>query len=250
MIFITKEQRFLLCLLSSEITGKKKPWQEADFSEINWEILFQEANAQAVTLMLAEAILPFKKYMPESFVWWEHTVVNTVAANIKTVLIEQELNNIMGDYPFFILKGMAAASYYPKPQERILGDIDFLIHPSHKRQVTLLLEKNGYQNWNTNHICHVVLKKDYTRLEMHYELSGIPYGKPGKSFESFCKMPFSIDTWQYLMLGNSRRQMIYTTVLYYSFICSTICLEKGLVSVTFATGPVIFRKHIKKFFGM
>ena len=105
MIFITKEQRVLLCLLSNEITGIKKPLQEADFNEINWELLFREANEQTVTLMLAEAILPYKKYMPKSFVWWEHTVVNTVAANIKTVLIEQELNNIMGDYPFFILKG-------------------------------------------------------------------------------------------------------------------------------------------------
>ena len=91
----------------------------------------------------------------------------------------------MGDYPFFILKGMAAASYYPKPHERILGDIDFLIHPSHKHQVTQLLEKNGYQDWNSEHICHVVFKKDYARLEMHYELSGIPYGTPGKIIREF-----------------------------------------------------------------
>ena len=75
---------------------------------------------------------------------------------------------------------MAAAAYYPHPELRSLGDVDFLIPGEERKEDEALLEAAGYKSWDTDHVCHVVFKKDGAHLEMHFEIAGIPYGEPGE----------------------------------------------------------------------
>ena len=46
--------------------------------------------------------------------------------------------------PLVILKGMAAAMYYPKPTARAMGDVDFLISQDRFHDAMQLMEENGY----------------------------------------------------------------------------------------------------------
>lgn len=179
----TLEQRVLIELLAGEISGKSELY-EAELKAVDWAEVLKEAKAQAVPLMAAEASVKYREYIP-NYKDWENIAATAHTLNVRTAYYEQQLNTLMKGHPFVILKGMAAASYYPKPRERSLGDIDFLIDPSHREEIEDLLSKNGYQNWNKDHICHVVFKKGDAHLEMHFEIAGIPYGKAGETVRKF-----------------------------------------------------------------
>ena len=179
----TLEQRVLIELLAGEISGKAELC-ESELKTVDWIEVLKEAKAQAVALMAAEAAVNYREYIP-NYKDWENIAAASHAENVRTAYNEQRLDELMKGHRFLILKGMAAASYYPKPRERSLGDIDFLIDPSHREEIEELLSKNGYQNWNKDHICHVVFTKGNAHLEMHFEIAGIPYGKPGETVREF-----------------------------------------------------------------
>ena len=46
--------------------------------------------------------------------------------------------------PAAILKGCAAAIYYPRPELRAMGDIDFLVRESDYKRAEQLLSQNEY----------------------------------------------------------------------------------------------------------
>lgn len=192
-------QRVLLELLAGEISGKAEICVE-ELKTADWAEVLEEAKLQAVPLMAAEASIKYRKYIP-NYKEWENIAAATHTLNVRTAYYEQQLNILMKDHPFVILKGMAAASYYPKPRERSLGDIDFLIDPSQRLEIEELLSKNGYKNWNKDHICHVVFKKGDAHLEMHFEIAGIPYGQAGKTIKKFmteavkCSVTSEFDGW-------------------------------------------------------
>ena len=183
IIVPTLEQRVLIELLAGEISGEIRLC-EADLKSVNWAKVLKEAKAQAVPLMAAEAVVKYKDDIP-NYNDWENAAATAHAINVRTEYNEQKLNEIMKGHPFVILKGMAAAAYYPKPYERSIGDIDFLIDPAEKQELEELLSKNGYKNRNMDHICHVVFNKGDAHLEMHFEIAGIPYGKAGEIIREF-----------------------------------------------------------------
>ena len=179
----TLEQKVLIELLAGEISGQVK-LDESELKSADWTDVLKEAKAQAVPLMAAGAVVKYREYV-SNYSEWENVAAAAHTLNVRTAFEEQQLNNIMGDRPFVILKGMAAASYYPNPKLRSLGDIDFLIDPSQRTEIEELLSRNGYKNWDKDHICHVVFNKCDAHLEMHFEIAGIPYGKSGEIVREF-----------------------------------------------------------------
>ena len=107
----TLEQRVLIELLAGEISGKAEICEE-ELKTADWAGVLEEAKAQAVPLMAAEAVVRYREYIP-NYREWENIAAAAHTLNVRTAFEEQQLNNIMGDRPFLILKGMAAASYYP-----------------------------------------------------------------------------------------------------------------------------------------
>ena len=59
---------------------------------------------------------------------------------------QDELVNLMEQHqiPIVILKGIAAAMYYPMPEYRSMGDVDFLVWEKDYRKAFDLMKKNGY----------------------------------------------------------------------------------------------------------
>lgn len=181
----TLEQRVLIELLAGEISGKSELCEE-ELKSVDWAEVLKESKAQAVALMAAEAVVKFRDYIP-NYSDFENIAAAAHSLNVRTAFEEQQLNNIMGDRPFLILKGMAAASYYPKPRERSLGDIDFLIDPSHREEIEEMLSKNGYDKQNSENNYHISFKKGNTDFEMHFAIPGIPKGRPGEIVKDFIK---------------------------------------------------------------
>lgn len=188
IIIPTLEQRVLIELLSGEISGEERLCEE-ELKTVDWAEVLKEAKAQAVPLMAAEALIKYKNYIP-NYDEWGNLAATAHAINVRTAYNEQKLNEIMKGHPFIILKGMAAASYYPKPHERSIGDIDFLIDPVEKQEIEELLSNKGYENQNIRNEHHVSFNKSDTHFEMHFEIPGIPSGEPGKTVREFMMNAF------------------------------------------------------------
>ena len=130
-------QSVLLKLLKSSLFGMKADLPE----DADYDAAFNEAKAQTVVALASAAVPPEK-----SAVWQECAAQST--AHYMRVLFEQtnliklfENNNI----PLVILKGTAAAMYYPKPQLRTMGDIDFLVFDTDFERAYSLLQNSGYK---------------------------------------------------------------------------------------------------------
>lgn len=180
---LTREEAVLLHLLGRSLRPETEPLPEELLTQTDWSAVMDESAHQAVLVSAFDAAAPYKKFIPDA-AWqdWFRRSSRVLMSNLRVSNSQRELVKVMGekDYPYVILKGEAAAAYYPKPELRHLGDVDFLIDPAQKDTVEQHLTTAGYTGEMHDHICHVVLKKPGAHLEMHFEIAGIPYGKPGE----------------------------------------------------------------------
>lgn len=185
MFDLTKEQKVLLDLIKRGTTGADYKFAE---QEVDWEKVIAESKAQAVLLLACDSAVLVKDSIPaELFDMWKASAFKGMMNNMKVQKSQRDMISILSEkrYPYMILKGLAAAYYYPRPELRALGDVDFLIDPDMKVDISYLFVENGYEKSLENHICHVVFKKPGAHLEMHFEPSGIPNGEQGEKVRAF-----------------------------------------------------------------
>ena len=104
--------------------------------DTDWTEVVKEAKAQTV-LGIISPVIPVKDVS-----------VEMGKATYMRILYEQDkLIKLLdaNDIPCVILKGSAAAQYYPKPYLRAMGDVDFLVSHEDFYSAKKLLEDNGYQ---------------------------------------------------------------------------------------------------------
>ena len=139
---MTKEQELLLALLRGELTGTAAELDEKTLREADWDAVLKESQAQAVTLMAADALSPFGKYVTNIGAWTS-CAARLMRANFALLQSEAWLEHAIAPEPMVILKGMSAASYYCKPSGRVLGDIDFLTDPEKTDELMDVLTEKG-----------------------------------------------------------------------------------------------------------
>ena len=100
-------------------------------NNIDWNQILQEMKIQTVAGLPYEWLCSRDVLDAKIKMYWNQIVVFQVSFWVK-LMHEQELliqlmrkNNIN----MVILKGAAAAIYYPRPDLRTMGDIDFLVNP-------------------------------------------------------------------------------------------------------------------------
>ena len=136
----------------------------------DWDIVYQEAQNQAVCGLIEEGTLS------ESMAQWQISRYQILANNIQLLHVQRELVQLLNKHgiPFAILKGTAAAIYYPRPCYRTMGDIDIIVPQSHFMTASALMEKNGYvishkeDNPKARHIGYL---KDDKVIELHHHFS-------------------------------------------------------------------------------
>jgi hypothetical protein len=120
---------------------QKSLWnKDITFSEdTDWDAVISEAEEQAVLGIVIGAA-------PEDIQEKWRSKANLVTVNFVRILHYQEqLYRLLKEkgIPMVILKGTAAAVYYPNPSQRSMGDIDFLVPIEFVEQAETLLELNG-----------------------------------------------------------------------------------------------------------
>ena len=109
-------------------------------ADTDWNAVLKEAEDQAV-LGLVIDIAP--KEVRDT---WKSRAGVVTANFVRILHYQQQLCELFkaNDIPLVILKGTAAAVYYPNPAQRSMGDIDYLVPLEYFDQAKELLVKNGY----------------------------------------------------------------------------------------------------------
>ncbi len=176
---MTQEQELLLALVRGELTGEPPAPDEKTLASVDWDALLREAQQQAVTLMAADALSPFGRFVTNASAWTA-AAARQLRANFALTQTEAWLEKTLAPEPMTILKGMSAASYYRRPSGRILGDIDFLVDSAKPEALSALLVKNGCTRVDeTESGHHRTLLRGPVVLELHVAIPAIPFGRAG-----------------------------------------------------------------------
>ena len=153
---MTTEQKVLIELVKGDVSGKAPEISETD---INWEAVIKESVEQTVVLSALSSATSFKDQIsPEVYEKWFNKARSVMARNTKISKAQTDLDDLLRrkGYPYIILKGEASASYYKNPDNRALGDVDFLIDPTKKEEIADYLRSEGYTSSMEGHTCHIV----------------------------------------------------------------------------------------------
>ena len=153
--------------LKSEVYDPKEELTTEEISDI-----YKESLAQTVALLAFEALPEKAKSAVPRF---EASAFGVAANNIRVTTEHTAIGKALEDngIPYCILKGYASAYYYPNPESRSMGDIDFLVAPSDIERATKVIEGIGYHSAENAdlHDFHLEFFKGHSVAEMHYAIS-------------------------------------------------------------------------------
>lgn len=166
MIFLDKKQIYLVELVKASLfeTTPKIP------KDANWEDIFEVANSQCIVPLIAH-LIPSEHRDEWNVIFYQskaHFMQMLYEQNSLVNLLKQ--NNI----PFVILKGTAAAMYYPNPSLRTFGDIDIYVCKDYWKSAKHLFENNGY-NFVLNTAREYEFDKNGIEFELHLKFSSKHY---------------------------------------------------------------------------
>ena len=164
---MTPAESALLSLLCASLHGlsAKVP------ADTDWDGVLAEANAQAVSALTAEGLpdgLP-----EEQQTAWRDAKYARIANFVRYAMTQDELCRLLAahDVKAVIVKGSAAAIYYPQPALRTMGDIDLVVLPEHYSRAKECLLEAGYRLSGAEADRHIAFKKDGVMIELHHRFS-------------------------------------------------------------------------------
>jgi len=160
-------EKKLLHLLKCAIHGET----ETAEPDTDWAAVLEEANIQTVTALAASA-LP-ETLTEEERKPWKKAQYGALSVYVRYLLAQDELCGLFraNGIPMAILKGSAAAVYYPQPSLRMMGDIDFIVPKEAFAKAHALLLENGFDQMHEYDGRHEEWKKNGTEFELHSRFS-------------------------------------------------------------------------------
>lgn len=185
---MTNEQLFLLEIMKA--AGQGTHITQLPEAPLNWTQLWKEACDQTVRILFYDALSPVQDQLALCFPEYEEGMLQIISLLGKNMLVERAQEELVGELnqlnlPYVILKGQAAANYYPDPSLRQMGDVDFLVATEHTGAIAARMQEKGYQHSWEKDDYHQVLKKDSVVMEMHMEVAGMPSGEGRKFIEAY-----------------------------------------------------------------
>lgn len=134
---INMNQQALLELLKASLFGIEPHFPEG----VDWDAVLQEAKDQTV-VALAASVVP-----KEEAEKWQVPVAQNKMRFFQILNEQSNLVKLFQDagIPMVILKGCAAAMYYPEPLQRTMGDIDYIVPSERFEDARHLMMDNGYE---------------------------------------------------------------------------------------------------------
>ncbi len=174
---IDQAQRTLLDLIKASLSDTKPVLPE----NTDWNAVLTEARQQTVVGLAAKAVPNIERTA------WRNVMLSNVVTFMNILYEQTQLVRLFEDHelPLVILKGTAAACYYPEPALRTMGDIDFLVPQERFVEAVQIMEKSGYRPLyqELNEVIlprHLEYEKNGVVYELHHHFSS-----HGLDFESY-----------------------------------------------------------------
>lgn len=136
--------------------------------DTSWQDVYGDLFKQTVETVPGDLLskLPLS---PELSIEWKKSCLWRISNFYQILQAQTEMVNILRkeNIDFVILKGTAAAIYYPCPQYRTMGDIDFIVDPEQFDRAYEILLSNGYVDTDGEFARHKNLSKHGCEFEMH-----------------------------------------------------------------------------------
>lgn len=178
---MTTEQQYILQILSAFLRREKCP--AAPPASLDWQAFLKEALAQGVC-----AICYFcmdKNAIPEKArKQWRAAAYYGIGACFRVMEAHSKVCKLLEEngVPTVCLKGYASAYYYPRPEYRAMGDVDFFVEDAYRTKARELLLANGYEEKDLKRHHDWLYYKHGISYELHFAISGVPRGKEGEPF--------------------------------------------------------------------
>ena len=138
-------------------------------ADTDWDAVLQEAKDHAVVTLAAPSVPQAEAHK------WQPLVDQNTAHTLQVLHAQGELVKLFASHgiPLVILKGTAAAVYYPNPVQRTMGDIDFIVPPEQFSEARQLLLDSGYaeNGGDDTEARHVAYERYGVLFELHRSFS-------------------------------------------------------------------------------
>lgn len=152
----------------------------------DWEAVFAEAGQQTVLPLALEAALSLPQPLqpPGRVVERFRSAVLRQIIRNETLMAAQD--RILQTFsregiPCVVLKGSSVSVNYPRPELRILGDIDILVNKSTLEEASLALLGLGYHRSACNEAFHLGFAAPDAHVELHFEAAWFPDSAAGRA---------------------------------------------------------------------
>lgn len=178
---MTKVQQAVLTLLGQALLCI--PGELPELTEQEWLEVAQECAAQTVSAIALEGAVQLGAQIsrPLMMAWRSDAMRNMVKfERIKSQ--QRELLDALGDIPCCILKGMGVAQYYPRPEMRTMGDIDYLVREMHFDEGMKRVQALGYRipGEEKNLGIHAHMERGGDVVEQHRAIGALPNNATGE----------------------------------------------------------------------
>lgn len=149
--------------------------------EMDYVVLLDEAERQGVYSLiypLVSVAVPPQKAAEYIENHYRHLILNIAVEDSHA-----DVHKLMtdSDIEYVTLKGCTSAKYYPEPELRCMGDVDFLVHrEDYDRTIELVKGLGFVPNEDDDESHHQAFQKDLILWEAHHSLNGLPDGKIGE----------------------------------------------------------------------
>ena len=131
----------------------------------DWQPLFEEMKQQTV------AALPYN-ILPAEAKQWRACCMKKTGQAFRVLHAQDQLISLLESNGIccVIIKGAAAAMYYPHPTLRSMGDVDFLVKRVDLDRAAEVIEANGYSLEHEKTYCnhHYAYLKNKISFELHW----------------------------------------------------------------------------------
>lgn len=138
---MTNTQLAVCALLRSALFGEAVSQPQ----DVNWADVCRELEEQAVLALPGDLIKGLN--MPEPIrAAWQKQLRAQVYRGYQNAAEQNALAALLQEHgiAYVVLKGAAAAMYYPRPEYRSMGDIDVIVTPQDYEAAQRLLSENGF----------------------------------------------------------------------------------------------------------
>ena len=147
----------------------------------DWNDIYEDIQKQCIELLFVDLIKTIS--IPELVRSnWMANCYNRIAFNAKLLHLQKDTCDLLSreGIGYVILKGYAAAIYYPKPQYRAMGDIDLIVSQNDLNRANEVMTFRygnptiNYMRNDKSAVREYVYSIDKYRIELHRQFSDLP----------------------------------------------------------------------------